>query len=167
MKRFQLHVAVDDLEVNIRFYSAMFGSEPDVAKSDYAKWMLENPRINFAISKRGQQVGLNHLGIQVDSDAELDEMRKRLADAAIGATAPGETACCYARSSKYWTTDPQGIAWETFRALGNIPVFGADEQAAASAGEARSCCIPEAAGETKQPEPIPIAAKSPDCCSPR
>src|SRR6059036_825633 len=127
MNRFHVHVAVDDLEANIRFYSAVFGAEPSVKKDDYAKWMLEDPRLNFAISRRGQRAGVNHLGIQVDSDAELDAMRMRLADAAISATMPGESACCYARSNKYWTTDPQGIAWETYHTLGSIPVFGQDD----------------------------------------
>jgi len=139
MRRFHVHVSVDDLEANIRFYSALFGTAPSVKKDDYAKWMVEDPRINFAISKRGHEGGLNHLGIQVDSDAELDAMRRQLSDAAIAATAPSEAGCCYARSNKYWTTDPQGIAWETFHTLGYIPIFG-EESVAREAASA--CCIP-------------------------
>jgi catechol 2,3-dioxygenase-like lactoylglutathione lyase family enzyme len=142
MLRFHVHVAVDDLEANVRFYSAMFGTEPSVKKDDYAKWMLDDPRINFAISKRGHRAGVNHLGVQVDSDIELDAMRIRLMDAEIASTIPGETACCYTRSTKYWTTDPQGVAWETFHTLGDIPIFGEDnrEPAVRGVGVSAACC---------------------------
>jgi catechol 2,3-dioxygenase-like lactoylglutathione lyase family enzyme len=165
MNRFHVHVAVDDLDANIRFYSAMFGAEPSVIKQDYAKWMLQDPRINFAISRRGQGAGINHLGIQVESDAELDAMRMRLADAEIAATTPGEAACCYARSSKYWTTDPQGIAWETYHTLGAIAVFGEDRAASpADEDKAAACCVP---GEKlTAAKPISIAgATQKACCS--
>ena len=162
MKRFHVHVAVSDLQQSIRFYSALFNVPPSVTKADYAKWMLEDPRINFAISKRGHEAGMNHLGIQVDSDLELDAMRARLADASIGATTPGETACCYARSNKYWTTDPQGVAWETFHTLDSIPMFGAESVAKDAAS---ACCVPGDARETKEQVSVPVAAQSPACRS--
>ena len=165
MNRFHVHVAVDDLEANIRFYSAMFGTEPAVKKDDYAKWMLDDPRINFALSKRGHRAGMNHLGIQVESDAELDVMRMRLADAEIGATSPGETACCYARSNKYWATDPQGIAWETFHSLSNIPVFGEDENPENITSNPTACCVPETAEATVIPGAIPVKAQQGKCCA--
>jgi catechol 2,3-dioxygenase-like lactoylglutathione lyase family enzyme len=111
MKRFHVHVSVDDLEANIRFYSAVFGARPTVQKSDYAKWMMENPRVNFAISQRGAQAGVNHLGFQVDTDEELASLRKQVADAEIAAQDQPGATCCYARSDKYWITDPQGVAW--------------------------------------------------------
>ena len=110
MKRFHVHVAVDDLEANIRFYSAIFGTPPSVAKPDYAKWMIEEPRLNFAISNRGAKTGLDHLGFQVDSNEELGELRQKVADAEIAALDQPQSECCYARSDKYWITDPQGIA---------------------------------------------------------
>src|SRR5688500_13024872 len=102
MKRFHIHISVDDLNANIRFYSAVFGTTPTVTKLDYAKWMLEEPRINFAISDRGAKTGLDHLGFQVDSDEELEELRQKVAKAEIAALDQPETECCYARSDKYW-----------------------------------------------------------------
>ncbi len=163
MNRFHVHVAVDDLDTNIRFYSAMFGAPPTVQKADYAKWMLEDPRLNFAISKRGHESGVNHLGIQVESDADLDAMRMRLADAAIAATTPGQAACCYARSNKYWTTDPQGIDWETYHTLGAIPVFGEDRAPSAGAEMDKGpCCVP---GEKTMAAAV-SGATSTACCSP-
>jgi catechol 2,3-dioxygenase-like lactoylglutathione lyase family enzyme len=140
MKRFHVHVSVPDLGQSIRFYSAMFGMQPTVEKGDYAKWMLDDPRVNFAISQRRAAVGLNHLGFQVDSAEELTALREQVAGAEIAALDEPNAACCYAKSDKYWITDPQGIAWETFHTLGEIPVFGKGE-ATASAGSA--CCAPE------------------------
>ena len=162
MNRFHVHVAVSDLEVNVRFYSVMFGAEPSVRKEDYAKWMLDDPRINFAISKRGHSAGVNHLGVQVESDADLDAMRRRLADAEIAATTPGETACCYAHSKKYWTTDPQGIAWETFHSLHSIPVFGEDRRPE-MAHAANGCCLPDSP-QTTQPLASSAATTRSACC---
>jgi len=162
MNRFHVHLAVDELEASIRFYSAMFGAEPSVRKNDYAKWMLDDPRINFAISKRSHRPGINHLGIQVESDADLDLMRRRLADAEITATTPGETACCYAQSKKYWTTDPQGVAWETYHSLHSIPVFGEDGDPQ-TVHAASACCIPDSA-QTSQPLASPVVAKRSACC---
>jgi lactoylglutathione lyase len=126
MKRLHVHVSVKDLAASIRFYQTLFGSEPVVTKSDYAKWMLEDPRVNFAISTQRQPVGVNHLGFQVDTDEELRGMRAQLEAADARMIEENEQACCYARSDKYWVTDPTGIAWETFHTLGGIPVYGED-----------------------------------------
>lgn len=126
MKRFHVHLAVDNLEENIRFYSAMFQAEPSVREADYAKWMLDDPRINFAISTRGRAPGLDHLGIQVESSEALETVRQGLAAASLPVTAQSKAACCYAESDKYWSVDPQGIAWEAFHTLDSIPMFGAD-----------------------------------------
>lgn len=143
MKRFHVHVAVEDLAANVRFYSAMFGVAPTVLKDDYAKWMIEDPRVNFAISSRGLKAGINHLGIQVESGAELAVLRQQTERAEIAALDQPAAACCYARSNKYWTTDPQGVAWETFQTLGAIPVYGESARKAESTGEdTAACCIP-------------------------
>ena len=147
MKRFHVHVAVSDLEASIKFYSAMFASEPSVHKPDYAKWMLDDPRINFAISQRGLAPGVDHLGIQVDSDEALGEMRQQVAKAEIAASEQNNAACCYAESNKYWITDPQGIAWETFHTLANIPTFG-DDTKIAPAESANACCAPQPERQT-------------------
>jgi catechol 2,3-dioxygenase-like lactoylglutathione lyase family enzyme len=154
MKRFHVHVAVNDLDKSIRFYSTVFGAEPAVVKSDYAKWMIEDPRINFAISARGAEAGVNHLGLQVDSDEEFRAMREQLA--AADSTIVEETGanCCYAKSDKYWVTDPQGIAWETYQSLGSIPMFGADSPSQSAGG----CCAPAAIVSAT----IPMKAQS--CC---
>jgi len=143
MKRFHVHVAVDDLAASIRFYSAMFGAPPTVEKSDYAKWMMDDPRINFAISMRGLKSGLDHLGVQVESEGELGALRSQVAHAEITALDQPDATCCYARSNKYWITDPQGIAWETFHTLESVPVYG--DTARAQPGEAKAaCCTPVA-----------------------
>ena len=147
MKRFHVHVAVDDLDANIRFYSSVFGASPTVTKTDYAKWMIEDPRINFAISSRGAKTGLDHLGFQVDSDEELGELRQKVTDAEIAALDQPQSECCYARSDKYWITDPQGIAWETYHTLGHVEVYGVDmpkaPKAAEPAAERAACCGPK------------------------
>ena len=126
MKRFHVHVSVADLSASIRFYSELFGSEPTIEKPDYAKWMLDDPRINLAISTHRQPVGVNHLGVQVDSDEELRAMQTQLRSADARMIQENEQPCCYARSNKYWVTDPSGIAWETFHTLSSIPVYGED-----------------------------------------
>jgi catechol 2,3-dioxygenase-like lactoylglutathione lyase family enzyme len=148
MKRFHVHVAVDDLEANIRFYSTVFGTPPTVSKPDYAKWMIEEPRINFAISNRGAKTGLDHLGFQVDSNEALGELRQKVADAEIAALDQPQSECCYARSDKYWITDPQGIAWETYHTLGEVEVYGVDmpkaTKATDDAAERAACCAPKA-----------------------
>ena len=147
MKRFHVHVAVSDLEASVRFYSAKFATAPTVHKPDYAKWMLEDPRINFAISQRGLVPGVDHLGIQVDSDADLSELRHQVAAAEIEASEQNNAACCYAESNKYWITDPQGIAWETFHTLANIPTFGEDQKTAPG-DSANACCVPQPERQT-------------------
>jgi len=132
MKRFHVHVSVPDLEQSIRFYSTMFGAEPSVVKTDYAKWMLEDPRVNFAISKRdGKVAGVNHLGFQVESDSELGEINTRLQSAGSNVVEERNVSCCYARSDKYWTRDPSGIAWESFHTLGGVPIYGESSEPAA------------------------------------
>jgi lactoylglutathione lyase len=123
MKRFHVHVHVNDLQKNIAFYSAMFDQQPARTEADYAKWMLADPPVNFAISTRGNATGVDHLGIQVDSKDDLAALRGNAAKADMAVLDEGETSCCYARSDKYWVTDPQGIAWEQFHTLDNIPVF--------------------------------------------
>jgi len=153
MKRFHVHVAVADIEQSIGFYSTLFAAEPTVRKADYAKWMLEDPRINFAISHRSEQLGVNHLGLQVESDAELHGMRDQLANADSAILAEAGANCCYAKSDKYWVTDPQGVAWETFHSLASIPVYGD------GTGEA-----PPAHGGCCAPEPKSVAATTASSC---
>ena len=126
MKRLHIHVSVKDLAASIRFYQTLFGAEPAVTKPDYAKWMLEDPRVNFAISTHRQPVGVNHLGLQVDTAEELHGMRAQLEAADAQMVEESAQPCCYANSDKYWVTDPTGIAWETFHTLGGIPVYGED-----------------------------------------
>ena len=126
MKRLHVHVSVKDLPASIRFYRTLFGAEPAVTQPDYAKWMLEDPRVNFAISMNRQPVGVNHLGFQVETDEELRGMRAQLEAADARMVEENEQPCCYAKSDKYWVTDPTGIAWETFHTLGRIPVYGED-----------------------------------------
>jgi hypothetical protein len=144
MKRLHVHVAVHDLEQSIRFYSALFAAQPAVKKDDYAKWMLDDPRVNFAISTRGKKVGLDHLGIQAENGAELEEIGARLAQADVSVLPQKEAACCYAKSDKYWTIDPQGIAWESFHTLDSIPVYGGDSGATAKSEKGAACCAPSA-----------------------
>jgi lactoylglutathione lyase len=152
MKRFHVHLHVDDLAASIGFYSKLFAAEPARVESDYAKWMLDDPRINFAISTRGTRAGIDHLGLQTDDAAELAELKTRAAAAEMALADEGETTCCYARSVKHWVTDPQGIAWEHFHTLGDIPVF---KEAAAPA-----CCGPSAT----RGKPVGIEVKAASCC---
>jgi len=164
MKRFHIHVSVDDLEKNIRFYSTLFGTQPSRVEAEYAKWMLDDPRINFAISTRRQPLGVNHLGFQVDSAAELLDMQAQLTAADARVIQEDSQACCYARSDKYWVTDPTGIAWETFHTLGNIPVYGEDTPVfdhgtstvpaqTVGAASKTACCVPTSKGEPDAPRP--------------
>lgn len=142
MKRFHVHVSVKDLDESIRFYTSLFGAPPSVAKPDYAKWMLDDPRVNFAIShqKCGSTVGLNHLGLQVDSADELGELESRFATAGLAGVQEHGASCCYAQSDKTWLQDPQGIAWENFHTLGSVPVFGGSGPDFLHAG----ACAPDA-----------------------
>ena len=141
MKRFHVHVAVHDLKQSIRFYSALFGAQPTVAKPDFAKWMLDDPRINFAVSTRGNKAGLDHLGIQAENGEELEEVGSRLAQADVSLMPQKGASCCYAKSDKYWTIDPQGVAWESFHTLDSVPTYGADMKVEVSDVKA-ACCAP-------------------------
>jgi catechol 2,3-dioxygenase-like lactoylglutathione lyase family enzyme len=153
MKRLHVHVSVDDVSKAIVFYSALFASKPSVAKPDYAKWMLDDPRVNFAISMRGRTPGLDHLGIQVEDQGELREVYGRLDKAGGTVVEQGETACCYARSEKAWIEDPAGISWETFLTTGESTVYGDGtghrpgeaRVAQSTESKASSCCAPQPA----------------------
>jgi hypothetical protein len=140
MKRFHIHVHVDDLAASVVFYSKLFATEPARVEADYAKWMLDDPRVNFAISTRGAKAGVDHLGFQVDDAAELAELATRAEAAEMALFDQGETTCCYARSDKHWILDPQGIAWEHFHTLDDAPVFG--DRGRTSSSAATSCCTP-------------------------
>lgn len=146
MKRLHVHVGVEDVAASIRFYNTLFAAEPTVTKSDYAKWMLEDPRVNFAISQRGGEAGIRHLGIQVEDGAELADVYSRLKRAEAPVREEGATTCCYARSEKSWIEDPQGIQWETFLTTGESTVYGCDPM---NEQRATPCCAPtKAALET-------------------
>jgi len=143
MKRFHVHVHVEDIGKSVAFYSRMFAAEPARVEADYAKWMLEDPRVNFAISTRGGALGVDHLGLQTDDADELAELKARARAADMSMFDEGTTTCCYANSEKHWITDPQGVAWEHFHTLGNIPVFSERTPAAAAdvaAVKAGGCC---------------------------
>lgn len=143
MKRFHMHVAVDDIEQNVRFYSTLFGAAPTVHKPDYAKWMLDDPCVNFAISARGTKTGLDHVGIQVENPVELADIHSRLERADQQMLEQQATNCCYAKSNKYWVQDPQGIAWEAYENLGEVPVFGDGALAVQPGmGVKAACCAP-------------------------
>lgn len=148
MKRFHVHVHVENLAHSVTFYSRLFGAEPTRLESDYAKWMMDDPRVNFAISTRGGKPGLDHLGFQTDTAEELAELKSRAQAADISLLDEGATTCCYARSDKHWITDPQGIAWEQFHTLGDIPVFSESAPAAATAA---SCCPGGSCGTAAAP----------------
>lgn len=143
MKRLHIHISVDDIDANIRFYAALFEAAPSVVKPDYAKWMLDDPTVNFAISSRGAKPGLDHLGIQVESESDLSDINRRLSSAALPVIEQKGTACCYAESDKYWTQDPQGIPWEAFHSLASVPVFGAKPELKEKVDtSSTSCCTP-------------------------
>lgn len=161
MKRFHVHISVDDLAKSVSFYSKLFGQAPTKEKTDYAKWMLEDPRVNFAISARGQVKGVDHFGFQVDNAEELQSLKK-LADAASNSQVleHNDTTCCYANSDKHWTVDPQGLAWEHFLTLSEAKHFGSE-----SLGQANACCAPVNAKEdTKESENVQATKTS---CGPR
>jgi predicted enzyme related to lactoylglutathione lyase len=149
MKRMHVHVAVEDLHHSIGFYSALFATQPTVVKPDYAKWMLDDPRVNFAISTRGRQPGLDHLGIQVESQDELQEVYSRLRKAGGNIIEQGQTACCYAKSEKSWIDDPAGISWETFLTTGENTHYGdGTGERDARVAHAKACCSPQAASQS-------------------
>jgi len=156
--RFHLHLNVQDLAASVRFYSQLFAAEPTVLKGDYAKWMLEDPRINFAISNTGRTPGIDHLGLQVDDEAGLAELGRRL-DAAGASVVPEDAAiCCYAHSDKLWTEDPQGTRWETFHTHGEATTYYAADAACATDGAA---CTPNVH------EMKPKVDKGAACCAPQ
>jgi catechol 2,3-dioxygenase-like lactoylglutathione lyase family enzyme len=142
MKRLHVNLAVENLDQSIAFYNSLFDSEPTVTKPDYAKWMLEDPRVNFAITTRGEKKGLDHLGIQVENENELTEVYDRLKTAGAPMIEEGETTCCYANSEKNWVFDPEGLAWETFLTRGESPVYGTDDIRHGQSSDS-SCCSPK------------------------
>jgi catechol 2,3-dioxygenase-like lactoylglutathione lyase family enzyme len=145
MKRMHVHVAVDDLQQSIGFYSALFATRPAIIKADYAKWMLDDPRVNFAISTRGKQPGLDHLGIQVESKGELSDVYARLRRAGGTIIEQGQTTCCYAKSEKSWIDDPAGISWETFFTTGESTDYGVSVENDPRVAHAEACCVPQTA----------------------
>jgi hypothetical protein len=140
MKRFHMHVGVKNIEESVQFYSTLFGQQPAKIKTDYAKWMLEDPKINFAISTRTNDIGIDHLGIQVEKESELEEITD------LGIYDEGETTCCYANSNKAWVTDPSGIAWEAYQNMGDVEVFSKKDISEKS--ESSSCCVPKVDSKT-------------------
>ena len=157
MKRFHIHVGVEKLDESIRFYSALFGAEPVKTKPDYAKWMIDDPRVNFAISTRASK-GVDHLGIQVEETGELDELRGRLKAADMAVFDEGETVCCYAQSDKSWIQDPTGIPWETYRTMEDAQLFSGKVETHEAA-----CCTPETMGQ-REPACCVPSEKTTGCC---
>jgi catechol 2,3-dioxygenase-like lactoylglutathione lyase family enzyme len=167
MKRMHVHLGVKDIAESVGFYSALFGASPTVLQSDYAKWMLDDPRVNFAISTRGP-AGLDHLGMQVDDAAELQAAADKLTTAGTAVVHQDDALCCYARSDKAWVSDPQGIAWETFFSHGTATVYGEDKRDGAPAA-AGGCCAPRPDTATAAPSscgPRPASSDKPAaaCC---
>ena len=156
MKRMHVHVGVKDLDKSIAFYSALFATQPEVVKSDYAKWMLDDPRVNFAISTRGREPGLDHLGIQVEDQAELQEVYARLRSAGGTVIEQGATTCCYAKSEKSWIDDPAGISWETFLTSGESTNYGDSFDREARIAHQKACCVPQ---------PISASEAASACCT--
>ena len=152
MKRMHLHVSVPNLAQSIQFYETLFGATPSVVKEDYAKWMLEDPLVNFVISARGRAAGVDHVGVQVDSGAELSELSARLKAAGETTLDQSAAVCCYAVSDKSWVTDPAGVRWETFFTTGEATTFGEDVIAPIDVAQPSSCCAAQAS--------VPAAA----CC---
>ena len=158
MKRFHVHIAVESIEASVNFYNKLLGQPPTVSKSDYAKWMLDDPRINFAISQRSAHAGvtgLDHLGFQLDSSAELHAMTAQLQAADVAVTDMGETTCCYAKSDKGWVHDPQGIAWESFVTLGESTRYGTENATDAVLQTSGACCAPIASAISAAPAAKP------------
>lgn len=169
MKRFHVHIAVNNIQESVDFYSKLFGQPPSKQQADYAKWMLEDPKVNFAISARGHALGLNHFGFQVETSEELAELKQHAQAASAGNLLDeGETACCYANSEKHWTIDPQGLAWENFLTLSDALTFGEDNIPVPEANSA--CCVPvnipiTSIGKSKSACCVPNPeASDPDAC---
>ena len=164
MKRFHVHVHVDDLAASVVFYSRLFAAAPTRLEADYAKWMMDDPRLNFAISARGHKAGVDHLGFQTDDADELAELKQRAEAADMALLDEGATSCCYARSEKHWVTDPQGIAWEQFHTMGDIAVFAEPKAAAAATTPpaAAACCAAATASAADMGRPA--GSKASSCC---
>ncbi len=152
MKRMHIHVGVKNIAEGVKFYSALFGAEPTKQMPDYAKWMLDDPRLNFAISTRSGKQGVDHLGFQVDDEKALSALREQLRQADIATFDEGETVCCYAESDKSWLQDPAGIAWEAYQTMSDAQLFS-DKKASAD----NACCTPVS---------IPLVAAPASCCEP-
>lgn len=163
MKRFHVHVGVENLDQSIDFYSGLFGAPPTLRKNDYAKWMIEDPRLNFAISERGGRVGINHLGLQADSAEELAVIRAQFAAADPVVLDEPAANCCYAKSDKHWVTDPQGIPWEGYHSMGEIQYFDGDAERTPQ-GKATGCCAPSATA-TGCCAPEKATVTSAKCCA--
>ena len=162
MKRLHVHVHVDDLGQSIRFYSTLFAAEPSVVKDDYAKWMLEDPRVNFAVSKHaGSSAGISHLGIQTEDETELAEVYDRLARAERPTVDEKGATCCYATSDKQWIADPQGVPWETFFTYGEATIYGEGSLSKLREATERACCEPTCC----EPEEIAQPAAATACCA--
>ncbi len=146
MKRLHVHVSVEDLGRSTEFYATLFGAQPTVVKDDYAKWQLDDPKVNFAISARGGRTGVDHLGIQVDEGAELVELSGRLKAAGETTFDQEAATCCYARSDKSWVSDPSGLRWETFHTFGEATTYGEDDVPAMTTAAA-ACCGAESKAE--------------------
>jgi catechol-2,3-dioxygenase len=155
MKRFHVHLHVDDLHASIAFYSRLFSAEPTRIEADYAKWILDDPRVNFAISTRGNKTGLDHLGFQTDTAEELKTLKQAAENAELALIDEGETTCCYAKSEKHWIVDPQGVPWEHFHTLGNVTVFNDKKNVEADG----ACCAPSSGRLLG----IPVKSES-SCC---
>jgi catechol 2,3-dioxygenase-like lactoylglutathione lyase family enzyme len=156
MKRIHIHIGVEKLDESIRFYSALFGAQPVKTKPDYAKWKLDDPRVNFAISTRASKNGVDHLGIQVDESDELEELRARLKSADMETFNEGETVCCYANSDKSWVEDPSGVAWEAYRTMEDAQMFSNKV-----AGSESACCTEQPVSKAACCEP---SEKTAGCC---
>lgn len=147
MKRLHINIGVDDLNQSIKFYNALFGAQPVKTKADYAKWLLDDPFVNFAISSRASATGIDHLGIQVEEDSELEQLRERLKNADMSLFDEGETTCCYARSEKSWVKDPSGVAWEAYKTMEDVQLFSGstneETEPTASIRPPSTCCPPQ------------------------
>lgn len=140
MKRLHIHVRTNDLEASIAYYNALFGAEPTRLEIDYAKWLLDDPAVNLAVSSRGGKAGIDHLGVSVDDDDTLEDIAARLGDIAAPAAPEEDTTCCYARSNKYWSHDPQGAVWELFHTFGDSKTYGAAPKLGMAAPEKPGAC---------------------------
>lgn len=154
MKRMHMHISVDNLDKSISFYNSLFGEMPTIVKPDYAKWMLNDPLVNFAISMRGAKAGLDHIGIQVETDDELLEIKQRIEAAEMNMVTEEGTTCCYSKSDKHWVQDPSGLAWETYRTLDSSPTFNDSPEHGVNAA---ACCAPAT-------ETIQFISKKTTCC---